>query len=70
MTPLPEEGSTTGEMVLATAHLGTNLAVLLGGAVLGTIIAPGESKVLGTIIGAGAGALIGRAIDDGDIVCR
>ena len=42
----------------------------ISGAVLGTIIAPGESKVLGTIIGAGAGALIGRAIDDGDIVCR
>ena len=42
----------------------------ISGAVLGTIIAPGESKVLGTIIGAGAGALIGRAIDDGDVVCR
>ena len=42
----------------------------ISGAVLGSIIAPGESKVLGTIIGAGAGALIGRAIDDGDIVCR
>ena len=40
----------------------------ISGAVLGTTIAPGESKVLGTIIG--AGALIGRAIDDGDIVCR
>ena len=42
----------------------------ISGAVLGTIIAPGQSKVLGTIIGAGAGALIGRAIDDGDVVCR
>jgi outer membrane lipoprotein SlyB len=42
----------------------------MAGGVLGTVIAPGESKVLGTIIGAGAGALIGRAIDDGDVVCR
>jgi outer membrane lipoprotein SlyB len=42
----------------------------MAGGVLGTVIAPGESKVLGTILGAGAGALIGRAIDDGDIVCR
>ena len=42
----------------------------VAGAVLGNIIAPGESKTIGTIIGGGAGALIGRAIDDGNIVCR
>jgi hypothetical protein len=42
----------------------------VSGAVLGNIIARGESKTIGTIIGAGAGALIGRAIDDGDVVCR
>lgn len=42
----------------------------VSGAVPGSIIVPGGSKVLGTIIGAGAGAPIGRAIDNGDIVCR
>ena len=52
------DDGTTGLIIGATA-----------GAVLGNIIAPGESKVIGTIIGGGAGALIGRAIDDGDLKC-
>lgn len=42
----------------------------MAGAVLGNVIAPGDSKTLGTIIGAGAGALLGRQIDRGDITCR
>jgi hypothetical protein len=41
----------------------------VAGGVLGSIIAPGDSRTLGAIIGAGAGALIGRAIDDG-VECR
>jgi hypothetical protein len=53
------DDGTTGLIIGATA-----------GAVLGNIIAPGESKVIGTIIGGGAGALIGRAIDDGDMKCQ
>lgn len=40
------------------------------GAVLGNVIARGESKVLGTIIGATAGALLGQQIDRGDVRCR
>lgn len=42
----------------------------IGGAVLGNLIAPGDSKTLGTIVGAGAGALIGRAIERGEVRCR
>jgi len=42
----------------------------VAGGVLGTMIAPGGSKIQGAIIGTGAGALIGRAIDDEDMVCR
>lgn len=41
----------------------------MAGGVLGSVIAPGDSKTLGAILGAGAGALIGRAIDDG-VECR
>jgi hypothetical protein len=41
----------------------------MAGGVLGSIIAPGDSKTLGAILGAGAGALIGREIDNG-VECR
>ena len=41
----------------------------MAGGVLGSIIAPGDSKTIGAILGAGAGALIGREIDNG-VECR
>ena len=41
----------------------------VAGGILGSIIAPGDSKTLGAIIGAGAGALLGREIDNG-VECR
>lgn len=40
------------------------------GAVLGNVIARGDSRTLGTIIGATAGALLGRQIDRGEWRCR
>lgn len=42
----------------------------ISGAVLGNIIARGDSELLGTIIGAAAGAALGREIDRGNVRCR
>lgn len=40
------------------------------GAVLGNVIARGESKTLATILGAAAGGLLGQQIDRGEARCR
>lgn len=42
----------------------------IAGGVLGSLIAPGDSKTLGAIIGAGGGALVGKAIDGHNVSCR
>jgi outer membrane lipoprotein SlyB len=45
------------------------IAGVLGGGVLGNVVAPGGSKTLGTILGA-LGGVAGRAIDRGGAGCR
>lgn len=42
----------------------------VAGAVLGSIIAPGNSNTLGALIGGAGGALAGRAIDRNNVRCR
>ena len=42
----------------------------ISGAILGNVIARGDSEMLATIIGAAAGAALGREIDRGSVRCR
>lgn len=42
----------------------------IAGAVLGSVIAPGNSNTIGAIVGGAGGALAGRAIDRNNVRCR
>lgn len=42
----------------------------ISGAVLGNVIARGDSRLLGTLLGATAGALLGQQVDRGEVRCR
>lgn len=42
----------------------------ISGAILGNIIARGESEMLGTVIGAAVSGVLGRETDSGNIRCR
>ncbi len=42
----------------------------IAGAVLGSVIAPGDSNTIGAIVGGAGGALAGRAIDRNNVRCR
>jgi Ni/Co efflux regulator RcnB len=42
----------------------------IAGAVLGSVIAPGNSNTLGALLGGAGGALAGRAIDRNNVRCR